>query len=125
MNRRNFLTKLGFGTAAVAATAAVPAIATKEQKLEDGSLRPMCPACRTRMLVRHGEGRPYAFCPLNTCERFGMAIAIRPMEGVAVPHMNDCPAVSQKLIDSYNEQVPSLVEYTEKKNRRYRKARQS
>jgi hypothetical protein len=70
MNRRNFLSRLGIGAAAVA----VPIVAApKEAKLEDGSLRPMCPICKTKMLVRHGEGRPYAICPLTTCKNYGVA----------------------------------------------------
>jgi hypothetical protein len=82
MNRRNFLSKLGIGTA-VAASAVVPAVvATKEAKLEDGSLRPMCPACKTRMLVRHGEGRPYAMCPLTTCKKYGKPLSLLPLPSV-------------------------------------------
>jgi hypothetical protein len=83
MNRRNFLTKLGFGTAAVAATTVVPAITKpKEAKLEDGNLRPKCPRCSTRMLVRHGEGRPYAFCPLTTCKEYGVPLSLLPLPNV-------------------------------------------
>jgi hypothetical protein len=83
MNRRNFLTKLGFGGAAVAATTVVPSInQPKETKLEDGSLRPKCPACQTRMIVRHGEGRPYAMCPLETCKKFGEPLSLLPLPNV-------------------------------------------
>jgi hypothetical protein len=35
-------------------------------------------------------------------------------------HINEHPAVSEKLLASYNEQVPALTEYTEKKERKYR-----
>jgi len=75
MNRRSFLSRLGIGAAAIA----VPTVAaSKESKLEDGSLRPMCPHCKTKMLMRHGEGRPYAFCPLTTCKRYGVEISLQP-----------------------------------------------
>jgi len=75
MNRRSFLSRLGIGTAAVAATTVVPDITTPTQ---DNSLRPMCPYCKTKMLMRHGEGRPYAFCPLTTCKRYGVEVSLQP-----------------------------------------------
>jgi len=79
MNRRNFLSRLGIGTVATVTSAIVPA-STQPKELDSGSLRPMCPACKTRMIVRHGEGRPYASCPLNTCKRFGKQVYMKPVE---------------------------------------------
>lgn len=121
MNRRNFLSKLGFGTAAVAATTVVPAALapTKEAKLEDGSLRPRCSACGERVLVRYDGATYYAFCPVTTCKRYGLAFRMETREEIRV-HVNEGPGVSEKLIASYDEQVPPLVEYTEKKEKKYR-----
>lgn len=84
----------------------------------------MCSACKTRMLVRYDAPGPYAFCPLTTCKRYGIGLGLQPREDVAI-HFNDSPGISQKLIDSYNEQVPKLVEYTEKKERKYRVGKRS
>lgn len=77
MNRRKFLSRLGIGTAATVATAVVPAVTEpKQATLDSGSLRPMCPLCKTRMIVRHGEGRPYAMCPLTTCKKYGEPLSV-------------------------------------------------
>lgn len=71
MNRRNFLSQFGIGVASAAATTVVPAEA-KEEKQQDASLRPKCPYCRVRMLVRGSA----AYCPSVTCKRYGKRIAI-------------------------------------------------
>jgi transposase-like protein len=78
MNRRSFLSRLGIGTAAVAATTVVPSAPAKETKLEDGSLRPKCPQCRERMLVRYDGTAHYAFCGMKNCKKYGIMLNLRP-----------------------------------------------
>ena len=60
-SRRSFLSRLGFGTAAVAATAVVPNVGAPTQ--EQPSLRPKCPRCGTLMLIREVGRCPNTKCP--------------------------------------------------------------
>jgi hypothetical protein len=79
MNRRDFISKLGIGVAAAGTAAVIP---STPQTLEDGSLRPKCPSCGKKMLVRPRDGgwAMYAFCGLTTCKRYGKRIGLKPQE---------------------------------------------
>jgi hypothetical protein len=82
MNRRNFLSKLGIGSTAVAASAIMPHVGAPTSTADSGSLRPKCIACGTRVLVRWRgvEQQVYAFCPDVTCKRYGMEFSLRVEE---------------------------------------------
>jgi len=135
MNRRNFLSRLGIGTVATVTSAIVPA-STQPKELDSGSLRPMCSACKTRMIVRHGEGRPYASCPLTTCKRYGEEISLQPLPAREIPHKLSAKTEQEimnkrlelfknsiNLTDTNLEDIPELVEYSEKKDARRRTLR--
>lgn len=73
--------------------------------------------CGTRMLVRYDGANYYGFCPLTTCKRYGVAMAYKTFENVPV-HLNESPAVAERFIDSYNEQVPALIKKLEYEDKR-------
>ena len=69
-SRRSFLSRLGFGTAAVAATAVVPNVGAPAKEVQP-SLRPKCPSCGTLMLVRED-----AKCPNTECSYYWKSVGI-------------------------------------------------
>jgi hypothetical protein len=81
MNRRNFLSKLGIGTSAVAATAIFP---RGDSKIPDPApqptLRPKCACCSTLMLVRWEGSRPTANCPNTNCKKYGKSLSLGIIE---------------------------------------------